>query len=95
MPVFMRRHYEVLAAVLRSSYDNAANRQQTDGIQLLQRVLTATLRADNARFDEGKFKAIIQAEDEPHGARCASRFHSAAECTCGKATRLMAIEEME
>ena len=62
MPVFMRRHYEALATVIRTSYDNAANRQQVDGIQLLQRVLTATLRADNVRFDEAKFIAIIQAE---------------------------------
>lgn len=93
MPVFMRRHYEVLATVIRTSYDHAANRQQVDGIQLLQRVLTATLRADNPRFCEQKFKDIIQAEDEPHGSRCASRFHSAAECTCGKADRLAILAE--
>lgn len=61
MPVFMRRHYEILGAVIRASYDHATTRQQVDGIQLLQRVLTATLRADNARFDETRFKAIIQA----------------------------------
>lgn len=60
MPLFMRRHYEVLAAVLRSAYDNASTRQQIDGIQLAQRILTATLRADNPRFDTDRFVAAIR-----------------------------------
>ncbi len=32
-------------------------------------------------------------EDQSHGANCASRMHTAAECTCGKADALAAAEE--